>query len=249
VGKPVDRRCFYLKVPAGREQETAYRRTLPRRGLHQLSGLRVSTRFPFGLLRRSIDLESPAQLLVYPALVPANQAVLHSGLTDLEEQAASTIARHGEFESLREFRPGDDPHDIHWRTSARRGRHFVRQYQGRLGRTVMVALDDSHPSNNNTGDPSAPFEAAVSMAASVAVLLIRQGYQVGLATSATTIAPGAGNHQSTRILKHLALVAPQPAGVPSTSGHGHHGKAVLRILQGSPAPSVVAGHAQVGGPS
>jgi uncharacterized protein (DUF58 family) len=249
VGKPVDRRCFYLKVPAGREQETAYRRTLPRRGLHHLSGLRVSTRFPFGLLRRSMDIEAPAQLLVYPTLVPAKQAVMHSGLADLEEQASSTLARRGEFESLREFRPGDDPRDIHWRTTARRGRHFVRQYQGNLGHVVMVVLDDSRPPQIAGGDPAAPFEAAVSMAASVALLLLRQGYQVGLATSSSQIVPATGSQQTTRILRHLALVEPQPAGVPATSGYGHHGVAMLRILQGSPKPSVVAGHSAQERPS
>jgi uncharacterized protein (DUF58 family) len=249
VGKPVDRRCFYLKVPAGREQETAYRRTLPRRGLHGLSGLHISTRFPFGLLRRSIDVEAAAQLLVYPALVPANQAVMHSGLADLEEQVSSTIARHGEFESLREFRPGDDPRDIHWRTSARRGRRFVRQYQGNLGRVVMVALDDTRPPEGTPGEPAEPFEAAVSLAASVAVLLLRQGYQVGLATSSSNIAPATGSQQSARILKHLALVEPLPTGVSSTSWHGHQGTAVLRVLQGSPKPSVVAARVSQARPS
>jgi uncharacterized protein (DUF58 family) len=249
VGKPVDRRCFYLKVPAGREQETAYRRTLPRRGMHQLSGLRLSTRFPFGLLRRSMDLEAQAQLLVYPALVPANQAVLHAGLTELEEQTSTTVARHGEFESLREFRPGDDPRDIHWRTSARRGRRFVRQYQGNLGRSVMVVLDDSRPSEAADGGENTPFEAAVSMAASVAVLLLRQSYQVGLATSSTVIAPAEGPQQSGRILKHLALIEPRPAGEPAPTVLGFQGMAVLRVLQGSPSPSVVAGRAPQRRPS
>ena len=117
----MDRRCFYLKVPAGREQETAYRRTLPRRGVHRLSGLRVSTRFPFGLLRRSMDVDAPAELLVYPALLPVRDAVLSSGLAELNDRQSTARTRRGEFESLREFRPGDDPRDIHWRTSARRG--------------------------------------------------------------------------------------------------------------------------------
>ncbi|HEX7598682.1 MAG TPA: DUF58 domain-containing protein, partial [Polyangia bacterium] len=133
AGKPVDRRCFYLKVPAGREQETAYRRTLPRRGVHTLSGMRLSTRFPFGLLRRSMDVDAPAQLLVYPALVPVADALLRSGLAEMDERSSPTRARRGEFESLREFRPGDDWRDVHWPTSARRGQPFVRQYEGNLG--------------------------------------------------------------------------------------------------------------------
>lgn len=45
-GRPVDRRCFFLKIPAHRQQETSYRRTLSRRGIHHLKGLRLSTRFP-----------------------------------------------------------------------------------------------------------------------------------------------------------------------------------------------------------
>jgi hypothetical protein len=48
ANKPVDRRCFYLKVPAGREQETAYRRTLPRRGIHRLSACVCPRAFPSG---------------------------------------------------------------------------------------------------------------------------------------------------------------------------------------------------------
>src|SRR5208283_1597268 len=167
--KPVDRRCFYLKVPAGREQETAYRRTLPRRGIHRLSGLRISTRFPFGLLRRSLDLDAPADLLVYPALVPVMDAVLASGLAEMNDRQSTTRTRRGEFESLREFRPGDDPRDIHWRTSARRGRRFVRQFEGNTGRLVVVTLDDAQPREPAPGgDAAAPFEAAVSLAASAA---------------------------------------------------------------------------------
>ena len=44
-GKAVERRCYYLKLPAGRMQETAYKHTLPRRGRHRFTGFRISTRF------------------------------------------------------------------------------------------------------------------------------------------------------------------------------------------------------------
>ena len=70
AGRPVDRRCYYLKLPAGRVQETAYRNVLGRRGYHELTGFRLSTRFPFGLIRKSRDIDAPARLLVYPSLVP-----------------------------------------------------------------------------------------------------------------------------------------------------------------------------------
>ena len=252
--KPVDRRCFYLKVPAGREQETAYRRTLPRRGIHQLSGLRLSTRFPFGLLRRSIDLDAPADLLVYPALVPVTDAVLSSGLAELNDQQTTARTRRGEFESLREFRSGDDPRDIHWRTSARRGRCFVRQFEGNTGRLVVVVLDDARPREPLPGGgPSAPFEAAVSLAASAALVLLRQGYQVGLATGNAFVAPGAGNIQASHILRSLALVEMRPAADAGPADFvlpaALRGVAILRVLQGPQAPRLETLRPAAGRPS
>lgn len=199
--KPVDRRCFFLKIPAHRRQETSYRRTLSLRGIHRLTGMRLSTRFPFGLLRRSIDIESPADLLVYPALVPVSDVTLRTGLLQLGEEPHAARARSGDFHGLRESRPGDDPRDIHWRTSARRGREFVREFEEESGRTVVVVL-------NTLGaiEDGAAFEAAVSYAASLALVLLRRGLRVGLVAGASFVAPDGGTAQAGQILRCLAMV-------------------------------------------
>lgn len=203
--KPVDRRCFFLKIPAHRRQETSYRRTLPRRGLHRLTGLRLSTRFPFGLLRRSIDIESPADLLVYPALVPVSDLTLLTGLVQLGEEQHAARARSGDFHGLRESRPGDDPRDIHWRTSARRGRHFVREFEEESGRTVVIVLN-TRGEDDGGGKIGGAFEAAVSYAASLALALLRREFRVGLVAGASFVAPDAGTVQTGQILRCLALV-------------------------------------------
>ena len=52
-GRPIEKRCYFLKLPAGRVQETAYRNTMARRGRYRLSGFRLATKFPFGLLPRA----------------------------------------------------------------------------------------------------------------------------------------------------------------------------------------------------
>ena len=199
-GKPVDRRCFFLKIPAGRQQETSYRRSLARRGLHRLTGLRLSTRFPFGLLRRSIDVEDPADLLAYPALIPVADPTLSSGLAQLGEKQSPARARSGDFHGLRELRPGDDPRDIHWRTTARRGRPFVREFEEESGRNLVVVLE--------TGGELAPedFETAVSYAASLALVLLRQSFRVGLWVGPTFVPPATGPVQAGSILRCLALV-------------------------------------------
>jgi uncharacterized protein (DUF58 family) len=199
-GKPIDRRCFFLKIPAGRQQETSYRRTLPRRGIHRLTGLRVSTRFPFGLLRRSFDVEVPADLLVYPALLPVTDPFLTGGLTQLGEKQSPARARSGDFHGLRELRAGDDPRDIHWRTTARRGRPFVREFEEETGRDLTVVLPTG-------GEWAADdFELAVSYAASLALLLLRRGFRVGLLAGTCFIPPAVGPLHVGDILRCLALV-------------------------------------------
>ena len=48
-----------------------------------------------------------------------------------------------EFESLRDYVPGDDPRRIDWAASARRGRAVTRLYQHERNHTVIVAVDAS----------------------------------------------------------------------------------------------------------
>jgi uncharacterized protein (DUF58 family) len=210
-GKPVDRRCFFLKVPAGREQETSYRRTLKTRGIHRLVGLRLSTRFPFGLLRRSLDLGLPIEMLAYPALLPVQSPLLRQTLSELGENALPRRSRGGEFHGLREKRPDDDPRDIHWRATARRGRPFVREFEESQGKTVMVTLQEIPASGP---EASAMVEAAVSVAASLALAFIKNGYQVGLRAGNSTLPPEQSTAQSTRILRCLALYQPGPIDEP-----------------------------------
>jgi uncharacterized protein (DUF58 family) len=214
-GKPVDRRCFFLKIPAHRQQETSYRRTLAARGIHRLTGLRLSTRFPFGLLRRSLDVEAPVELLVYPALIPVSEVELRAALAELGERQSPARARSGDFHGLRELRAGDDPRDIHWRTSARRGRAFVREFEEETGRSVLIVL----PTAVDT-EAAAGFEAAVSYAASVALLLLRRDLRVGLLAGDAFIAPEAGT--ASAILRCLALVQATTTDGPAPAPRPKH---------------------------
>lgn len=238
-GRPVERRCYYLKLPAGRVQETAYKHTLPKRGKHRFTGFRLSTRFPFGLIRKSRDVVSPADVLVYPALVPVPETLIKAGLADSGRRHKPTRARNGEFHGLREFRTSDDPRDIHWRTTARHGRPFVRESEEETGRTVLVVLDE-YPADGEAPDPTPrAFEAAVSLAASVAVVMLKKGLHVGLKTTRTFIPPGVGPLQAPEILRTLALVQPGTGRGEETSGKRHMvpgGAAIIRVSPGATAP-------------
>jgi uncharacterized protein (DUF58 family) len=205
-GRPIEKRCYFLKLPAGRTQETAYRHTITRRGRHRLSGLRLSTKFPFGLVQKSRDLADPAEVIVYPALVPVPPALLRGLPVRHAGNRQKWRSRNGDFFGLRDFRPGDDPRDIHWRTTARRGVPFVRENEDDEGIEATVVLD------NAAGAPPEAFEAAVSEAASFALELLRRGFRVSLVLRGAMLAADTGPAQATRILRALALCEPVPAG-------------------------------------
>jgi len=228
--KPVERRCYFLKIPAGRTQQASYRSTAGRRGVYRLTGFRIATKFPFGLIRKSLDVEAPAEILVYPALRPVPPDLTGGAPERDGQRQQPQPARRGDFHALREFRPGDDPRDIHWRTSARRGRPFVRESEDDAGRTALVQLDDALAPS-----PEA-FEAAVSMAASVALHLLARGFRVALGTRGALVSWGEGPVQAARILRHLTFVGGAAADVPLGDAPQATLRAVVRA--GREAPSV-----------
>jgi uncharacterized protein (DUF58 family) len=206
-----------------------------RRGRLKLSGFRLSTRFPFGLIPTSKDIEAPAELLVYPALVPVPANLLRGFASQHGRGLHKWRSRRGEFFGLREFRQGDDPRDIHWRTSARRGAPFVREAEDDEGQEVCLVLDNgvtsvappaagprgegtgarSRPAGADVADGTdSPFEDTVSLAASLACELLARGYRVGLCARGEEITPEGGQAQATRLLRFLALVGPVSPEVP-----------------------------------
>lgn len=232
-GKPIDKRCYFLKLPAGRTQETAYRHVAARRGRLRLSGFRLSTRFPFGLIHKSKDVAAPAELLVYPALCPVPADLLRGFASHHGRGEHKWRSRRGEFFGLREFRQGDDPRDIHWRTSARLGAPFVRETEDDEGQEVCLVVDNGGPSasqagprstngdattgtgdSGNTASEESAFEQMISLAASLACELLRRGYRVGLAARGEEITPEGGQAQTTRLLRFLALMEPSGPDVP-----------------------------------
>jgi uncharacterized protein (DUF58 family) len=237
ASKPVDRRCYYLKLPAGRVQETAYRNALPRRGYHQLTGFRLSTRFPFGLIRKSRDMEAPMRLLVYPALCAVPEHLVFGKRAEEGRKQVRSPSRRGDFYGLREFRPGDDPRDIHWRASARRGRLFLRESEDESSRTVTVVLEDVPASEGAEADAAdAAFEAAVSMAASVAVQLLRRGFHVGLVAGGSFLAPAGNATQASQLLECLALVT--AGGARPLPAAAARGMARIHVRPGMGGPQV-----------
>ncbi len=217
---PLDKRCYFLKIPAAKSQRTSYRHTFVRRGLYTLTGYRVATKFPFALFRKSRDVAAAVDVLVYPARVMVPRPAPRTEARG--EIAANRTGRRGEFFGLREHRSGDDRRDVHWRSSARTGRLLVREYEDEHARKVVIGVDNAFSDavcnavRDAVGDGAltpaieaqvAAVERAISVAASLAAVYLEAGWTVELCARGCHIPAGHGRIHEARIARALALLA------------------------------------------
>ncbi|MDB4961669.1 MAG: hypothetical protein JWP01_1668 [Myxococcales bacterium] len=212
---PIDKRCYFLKIPAAKSQRTSYRHTFARRGHYTLTGYRLATKFPFALFRKSRDVDAPLEIIVYPSRVAVPRPIPRT--TSRGESTADRLGRRGEFHGLRERRAGDDRRDIHWRSSARTGRLLVREYEDELARRVVIGVDNALPEDvrdavtDGALTPAAEtqvsaVERAISVAASLAASYLEIGWTVELCARGLHVAPGVGRIHEAKIARALALL-------------------------------------------
>jgi uncharacterized protein (DUF58 family) len=198
------RLAYVPRLLAGDERLVTWEVTLPRRGRQRLPGVRLSTRFPFGLFTKSGRPTADDEVIVYPAVRPLDAETLRY-LGGGGSAPTRRAGRGHDLHNLREYRAGDDPRLIHWRTSARRGALVVRELQAETTEDVRLRL-------HGTGavDP-ARLEDALSEAASLACALLRRGAGVEIVGPGLLVRLGHGRGHERRVLTALALYEPGTA--------------------------------------
>src|SRR5690606_18873698 len=141
-----------------------------RRGIYPLRTLTISTSFPFGLFFKERDVELPGELVIWPRHDLALRAPAPGAGRSraLGVALARAMGTRGDYRGLRPYRPGDDPKDIHWRTSARLQAPVVREYDRDTSESLWICLDLA-------GDPGDEAERLVEVAASLAALAEAEG--------------------------------------------------------------------------
>lgn len=175
-GKPLAASVHFPYVPAGQSREAVYRGRLTRRGRYRVGPLRVSTRFPFGLLRRTIRMGQGDTLIVFPRLGHLTQGWIrrhHESFTGTHRRERRH-GREGDFYGVRPWRPGDSRRWIHARSSARLGEPVVCQFEQPRSRDLAVLVDLWRPERPGP-EHLENIELAVSFAATVVADLCRQG--------------------------------------------------------------------------
>ena len=200
LGAP--RRLAYVpQIPAGTERVVGWEITLARRGPRRLPRLRATTAFPFGLfVKIGPPLLFDEEVLVFPAVHPVSPRDV--GRATSGEAVARRRGRGHDLYNLRAYRGGDEPHLIHWPTSAKSGSLMMRELEEDTTEDTRIVLTGTGVADVER------LERALSEAASLAVHLLRSGTGVELAGSAGAVLLGRGRGQERRILTALALYAP-----------------------------------------
>ena len=158
-----------------RETTMTYTAELPRRGVYSCDRLDVHTGFPFGLAFGRRRWQAEDELIVFPPRGRLRAGLsLRVGRTRFPiGSAARRGAGEEEFRSLREFVPGDNPRRIHWRTTARLGKPYVREMEWTRESSLLILVDTALADEGPEGGRW--LDLALSFAAETARRAILEG--------------------------------------------------------------------------
>ncbi|MDX3532529.1 DUF58 domain-containing protein [Streptomyces sp. ID05-39B] len=170
-----------VTVPAGERRRITTRLRPTRRGDRQTDRVTIRSYGPLRLFSRQDTHRIPWSVRVLPPFTSRKH--LPSKLARLRElDGRTSVLTRGEgteFDSLREYVPGDDTRSIDWRATARRTTVAVRTWRPERDRHILLVLDTGRTSAGRVGD--APrLDASMDAALLLAALASRAGDRVGL---------------------------------------------------------------------
>jgi len=181
-----------------------------RRGLYILGPTSLVAGDPLGLYKVTVHDPASAPLVVMPPVVPLPAIRVSAGGRAGDGRprpkgADQTVSAA----SVREYVPGDSLRWIHWRTTARLDKPYVRLLDGTPSGDWWIVLDMERRAQAGEGEDSTD-EHAIILAASLADRGLRLGRSVGLAAQGEKLVwlpPKGRDAQRWEIMRSLALVS------------------------------------------
>jgi uncharacterized protein (DUF58 family) len=204
-----------LKVAAQTTATLVYGLTPPRRGRYEFGRVAVRYLSRLRLVWCAARVGEAEQIKVYPNLRRAREAELKAlGARSLvAAHRRSTWRGEGrDFESLREYVPGDELRHVSWSATARRGKLTTRQYQIERDQTILVALDAGRLMTARIEDES-KFDSAIHAALALMSAAARGGDNAGLIVFGRRVGayipPARGYEQMEAVLEALHGIEPE----------------------------------------
>lgn len=163
-------RVFFARVPGQSRERLRWQGPSPRRGKYRFGAVDVVTRSPFGLLERRVTHTEEQTLTIYPMV---GQLARRWHIIQREASETKRGQRHDrtvqqqEYHGLRDYRPGDSPRWIHWRTSARVAKPMVKEFEQQHEQDLAILIDPWLPRSKVTPEQRETLEEVIRFAATL----------------------------------------------------------------------------------
>ncbi len=182
-----------------------------RRGVYTLGSTTLETGDPFGIYTVTFEDPASSTLVVMPPIVALPKFdIRSSGLTGDGRTSARSLEETINASHTREMTQNDPMRLIHWKTSARKNKFFVRQSEGMPAGDWWILLDLHKASQLGTGSDSTE-EHGIILTSSLAAQGLHDRHPVGLAINGNEPAwhvPQRNEYQQQSLLKSLAVASP-----------------------------------------
>ena len=161
----LDRQVYVPYVPRRAEVTQHVEMTFPRRGRYTQEGFRVSTKFPFGFLRKSRVVSLRREILVLPSIKPTEE--FYEILPLISGEVESHYKGRGvDLYAIRDYQEGDTSRHVDWKASAKAQQLKVREFTREDERRVVLMFDVRLPRGDEKS--LAQFEKGVNFCACLA---------------------------------------------------------------------------------
>lgn len=229
-----------VELSAAPRQEAAsvYAIRPSERGDAKLGDAYIRYQGPLRIAERWAKVPLEQKVRIYPNLEEAKRHsiyLLRSRQIELEKRHTRIRGAGREFESLREYRDGDELRDICWTAAARRGKLVTRLYQVERSQTVWIVIDSGRLMRARIGDVT-KLDYAVNAALSLAQVALYSGDRVGLLAYGRSVRQRA---PAARGSAHLRQLIEQLTMVQGESSEADHLQTASRLLSDQKRRSLV----------
>lgn len=194
--------------------------TFPRRGRYTQEGFRISTKFPFGFLRKTREAAARREILVLPSIQPTEEFYEILPLVTGEVESYFKGRGHDLY-AIRDYQESDTARHVDWKASAKAQQLKVREFTREDERRVALVFDRGVPQGD--AETRAKFEKAVTFCACLAWHFYEIDAQMQFVSEDFEIAMAPANEVVYPALEALALIEPR-------IGEAEDGAAIAKLL-------------------
>ena len=195
-------------VHAGRAQSIGLAHRFVQRGAYRRLKVSSTTTRPFGLVRIRIESDLAVDVIAVPRPLPLAFSDPPAGRAEAERIEAPCVGDE-DFYTLRDWRVGESPRRIHWKTSARRGRRVRLETRRQAARPAVVVVSLRVPPGTSPG----LFERAIRITAGLGdrALAARRPLRIiALGPGGFELGPLKGRVARGEMLEALATIESSP---------------------------------------